>query len=97
MSFVPGSVAAEKLGGQPASQAQRGKEGWGSCQGLFCSNRPLEHPPGPLPHTPTRYGLHSWAWASLGTISGPFFLKCCLHDPFLREDGDTKTASWGCN
>lgn len=62
--------------GRAASQpSQRGKEGWGSCQGLFCSNRPLEHQPGPLPHTPTRYGLHAWAWASLGTISGPFFLE----------------------
>lgn len=94
MSFVPGSAAAEELGGQPASRAQGGK-GWGSCQGLFCSNRPLEHPPGAPPPHPTQ-GLP----AALRGLGFPgYHLRAILPGnaipltPPSREDGDTNTAS----
>lgn len=70
MSFAPGSVAAEKLGGQPASQAHREK-GRGSCQGLFHSNRPLSPSQGPLPHA--HRCLHSWVRTSLAPSQGHFF------------------------
>lgn len=73
MGFVPGSVAAEKLGGQPASQAQGEKER-GELPGPLPQQQATGAPAKAPPPHPTPNNLHSWAWASLDTISGPFFL-----------------------
>lgn len=62
--------------GRAASQpSPERKGGVGELPGPLLQQQATGAPAGPLPHTPTHYGLHPWAWASLGTISGPFFLK----------------------
>lgn len=99
-------VAAEKLGGEPGSQAQKekGRESWRAaaesrpCQGLpTVTGRwsASQGPPPPLllPALPV--------WASLDTFSGLVFFffspwQCLSLAPFSsREDGDTETASHG--
>ena len=98
-------VAAEKLGGEPGSQAQKekGRESWRAaaesrpCQGLptvtghwIASQGPP--PPLLLPVLPV--------WASPGTFSGPFFFffphgnAVSLAPSSSREDGDTEAASY---
>ena len=97
-------VAAEKLGGEPGSQAQKekGRESWRAaaesrpCQGLPTVTghwSASQGPPPPLllPALPV--------WASLGTFSGPFFFfphgnAASLAPSSSREDGDTEAASY---
>lgn len=81
-------VAAEKLGGEPGSQAQKekGRESWrAAAESRPCGGLPTvtghwsasQGPPPPLllPALPV--------WASLGTISGPFFFFSPMAMPSL--------------
>lgn len=64
----------------------------------FTATGPWSASQGPLPHDPHR--LHSGAWASGGTISGPFFLAT-LSPWFLpqgrlgTQDSIAGVPTWG--
>lgn len=97
MSFVPGSVAAEKLGGQPASQASEERRGGGAARASSAATGHWSTSQVPSPTLPPATVCTPGPGLPWAPSQGHFSWKCCLPDPFLREDGDTKTASWGCN